>query len=148
MSIQSARATLTLFLCAGLGLGALAGCEKEKGLRITDIEPKSGSPLGSSNVTISGSGFEEGGAKGATVYFGDKKAKVIKWMGDSQLVVQPPPGAEGEIVDVEIIFDDARRHVYEDAYTYADINEGFGVEALAPDEAGEAPPPSEAPAGE
>lgn len=111
-------------------LGLLGACDKDEGLRITGIEPKTGPPTGGSSVTIHGNGFQAGGTKGAKVYFGTKQARRVVFEGDQKLIVEPPPGTEGETVDVEILFDDARRHVYEDAYTYANLSEGFGVDEL------------------
>lgn len=124
------RSTLLALSAAGLLLLAATGCDKKEGLRITNIEPKTGPATGGSSVTIIGSGFEEGGAKGVKVYFGNRTARVMMFQGDDKLIVEPPPGKEGETVDVEIIFDDARRHVYKDAYTYANLAEGFGVDEL------------------
>lgn len=111
-------------------VGGVAGCEEERGLEITNIEPKTGPHTGGSSVTIMGHGFQEGGAKGVKVYFGDRPAQVMHIEGNDKLIVVPPPAEVGDVVDVTILFDDARQHVYEKAYTYVDMTQGFGVDAL------------------
>jgi IPT/TIG domain len=129
-----------------------AGCSKKKGLRITGIEPTSGPYLGNSTVTIRGSGFQEGGTKGVKVYFGDREARVLGFVGDDVLKVETPAGEVGRTVDVLLVFDDARSLPYEKAFTYTERPAEFNVDALVEgDKAGKpatgaaAPPPSAPP---
>jgi hypothetical protein len=121
--------TLSLgFLC--VLLVAVSACDKEKGLRITNIEPKAGSPAGGTQVVLSGSGFQAEGALGVRVLFGGRQARVHGFDGDTRLVVEAPAGEEGETVDVKLLFDDAREFTYPQAFTYVDLGKGFGVDEL------------------
>ena len=79
---------------------------------------------------ITGSGFQSGGATGVRVYFGQRKARVVAFEGDDKLIVEPPAGKEGSTVDVLLVFDDGSPFTYNDAYTYVDLTEGFGVDEL------------------
>ena len=118
-------ATLVLFAMAG------SGCDKEKGLKIKAISPKTGPADGGGSVTIHGNGFQEAGV-GVDVYFGDRKARFLRYEGDDKMLVVPPPGEVGQAVDVQVLFNDGRGHKFPAAYTYIDPKEGFGVDALAP----------------
>ena len=112
---------------------AMPACDKEEGLKIKSISPKSGPPDGAGAVTIHGNGFESGGAQGVTVYFGEKKARFLRFDGDTKMVVVPPAGDEGQVVDVMVVFGDAREHRFPAAYKYIDPKAGFDVNALAGD---------------
>ena len=123
-----------IFLVGVVFALALGGCgDKKKGLRIENIEPKTGPIHGGSQVTIHGSGFQSAGATAVNVYFGKRSARVIAFEGDSKLLVEPPPGRKGETVDVMLVFGDGRPFTYEKAYTYVDLTEGFGVGELKGD---------------
>jgi hypothetical protein len=98
-----------------------AGCSKDEGLKITGIEPKTGDMIGGQVVTIHGSGFQSGGTKGVKVYFGNRSAKVRGFSGDDELRVEAPGGKEGEVVDIEIIFDDSRRNKITKAFKYINM---------------------------
>lgn len=123
---------LVACFAASLAMG-LAACKENKGLTITKIDPKTGPHTGGSSVTIFGTGFQSEGAKGVKVYFGDKKARVLSFHGDTKLMVEPPSGDLNQTVDVTLIFDDARQMVYPQAYTYIDPGKGFSVDALTDD---------------
>ena len=69
---------------------------------------------------------------GVKIYFGDKKARFLRFEGDTKMVVVPPPGEVGQTVDVQVIFGDGREHKFSEAYSYIDPKEGFNVNALAP----------------
>jgi len=108
-----------------------AGCSEKKGLRITGIEPTSGTHGGSTTVNIRGTGFQEDGAKGVKVYFGEQEARVIGFVGDGVLKVETPAGEVGKTVDVLLVFDDARSLPLEKAYTYTeDTTDQFNVDSL------------------
>jgi len=121
-------------LAAGAALLLLSigmtGCSKDEGLKIKGISPKEGPYEGGDPVTIYGSGFQEGGAKSVDVYFGTRKARVRGFEGSTKLLVETPGGKVGESVDVTIIFGDARRLKYENAYKYIDATAGFGVHEM------------------
>jgi hypothetical protein len=121
-------------VCLALALVLVAagsGCSEKKGLRITGIEPDRGTHNGATQVTIRGGGFQEGGAKGVKVYFGDQQARVIGFVGDDVLRVEAPAGALNKTVDVLLVFDDSRNLTYEKAFTYTeDTTDQFNVDAL------------------
>ena len=120
-----------------------AGCSKKKELSVTGWDPKVG-PYTGGTVTIEGTGFQEGGARGVKVYFGDKEAKVLGWIGDDKLKIEAPPGEIGQTVDILMVFDDAKDLKIEKAYKYEDVQKSLNVDALTGDkqENDNAPPPS------
>src|SRR6185503_9957215 len=96
-------------------------------------------------VTIEGTGFQEGGARGVKVYFGDKEAKVLGWVGDDKLKVETPPGDVGQEVNILMVFDDAKDITIDKAYRYEDVQKDLTVDALTgdkPKDDGTTPPPS------
>jgi len=121
-----------------------AGCSKKKELSVTGWEPKVGPYVGGGVVTIEGTGFQEGGARGVKVYFGDKEAKVEGWVGDDKLRVVTPPGEVGQEVNILLVFDDAKDLTIEKGYRYEDVAKDLSVDALTGDvpEGGATPPPS------
>jgi hypothetical protein len=124
------KARFALILTA-LSMLALAGaCDKEKGLRITGFEPKTGPYTGGDAVVFSGGGFTADGVRGVEIWFGDKKGKNVRFRGDDQMIVDTPGGAVGEVVDIAIRFDGARGKTFAKAYTYIDPAAGFGVGEL------------------
>jgi hypothetical protein len=117
------------FVFAVLFLGA---CQPEKKLTISSVDPKEGSPLGD-KVTIKGTGFTAGGQQGLTVYFGNKRATGCIVSSNTEIhCVAPGGGAEGEKVDVQVEFDDARKQTLKQAYTYKEPKGTGGVNAIAP----------------
>jgi hypothetical protein len=133
MISKTSKRIVLLAALVFLSLGSL-GCDNEKGLKIKGISPKTGPADGGGSVTIHGHGFKEGGALGVQVYFGDKKARFLRFDGDEKMLVVPPPGEVGLQVDVQVVFGDGREHKFPAAYTYIDPKAGFGVDALAPGE--------------
>ncbi len=140
-----------------------AGCSKKKELSVTGWDPKVGPYTGGGTVTIEGTGFQEGGARGVKVYFGDKEAKVLGWVGDDKLKIEAPPGEVGSEVNILLVFDDAKDLTIEKAYKYEDIQKNLTVDALTgekkegdsttppppgstPPPSGSTPPPAPAPA--
>jgi hypothetical protein len=97
--------------------------------RVRSVEPASGSALGNATVTIHGTGFQEGSAKGVKVLFGSQQARVLGFVGDETLKVETPAGEVGQTVDVMLVFDDAR--VSQPLkYTYVEASNDFNVDAL------------------
>jgi len=126
------KVSVTLAFLASLALMASA-CGDDKGLRITRIEPKRGTYLGGDTVTIFGSGFQAEGARDVVVYFGEREGKVLAFDGDTKLRVQAPSGDKGKTVEVTLIFGDARRFTYPNAYTFIEPS-GIKVDDLVEDE--------------
>src|SRR5688572_23442413 len=106
-----------------------AGCDKKKGLRIESWEPKTGSYTGGGTVSIKGTGFQEGGARGVKAYFGDKEAKVLGWIGDGELKLEAPAGEIGKEVNILLVFDDAKDITIEKGYRYEDVSKDLTVDA-------------------
>jgi|TARA_R110000868_G_scaffold283130_1_gene543565 hypothetical protein len=131
MVASISKRVLLLAALFSLAVGAMA-CDEEKGLKIKSISPKTGPADGAGNITIHGNGFKQSGHIGVEIYFGDKKARFLRFEGDTKMVVVPPPGEVGQTVDVEVIFGDGRGHKFPEAYSYIDPKEGFNVNALAP----------------
>jgi hypothetical protein len=129
-SVRSAAHAVSLGL-ALLLLAVGGGCSEKQGLRITGIEPNIGTHNGATQVTIRGGGFQEGGAKGVKVYFGEKQARVIGFVGNDVLRVEAPAGDINKTVDVLLVFDDSRNLTFEKAFTYTeDTTDQFNVDAL------------------
>lgn len=142
--VHAVSATALLLL-----LASGAGCSEKQGLRITGIEPAQGIHTGNTLVTIKGGGFQEEGAKGVKVMFGDQEARVLGFVGDGVLKVETPPGDVGKTVDLLVVFDDSRSLTYPKAFTYTeDTSQHFNVDTLtegdkkAPESASAAPPPT------
>lgn len=124
-------------LVAATCLLAVACSKDDEGLRITKLAPKTGPYTGGSEVVIEGTGFAKEGATGVKVYFGEKLGRRVVFEGDNKLLVEPPAGPKGESVDVTLIFDDGRKFVVEDAYSYIDMAEGFSVDDLTEGDKGD-----------
>jgi len=93
-------ATLVLF---GL-VAAACGGENPK-LLVTGIEPDKGDAEGDTYVRVKGNRFMADGPRTAKIYFGGRPGRVVRFESDAELVVQPPGGKPGEVVDVLIVFD-------------------------------------------
>ena len=140
-AFRAVGSALALLLVIGGG----AACSKKKELSVTGWEPKVGPYTGGGTVTIEGTGFQEGGARGVKVYFGDKEAKVLGWVGDDKLKIETPPGEVGQEVNILMVFDDAKDITIEKAYRYEDVQKDLTVDALTgdkPKDDGTTPPPS------
>jgi len=74
-------------------------------LAITGIEPDTVDEYGGTYVVIKGTRFIADGPRNVKVYFGSRQGTVIRFASDRELIVQTPPGKEGEVVDVLVIFD-------------------------------------------
>jgi hypothetical protein len=118
-----------ILLAACVLAAGLAGCEKKKGLTVTGIEPNNGPHTGGTTVTITGTGFQEDGAKGVKVYFGTQEARVLGFVGDGTLKVDSPAGEVGQTVDVVLVFDDARSSEPL-KFSYVEAGDQFNVDSL------------------
>jgi hypothetical protein len=129
--MPSARSLTIIVFGAALAVAMLllAACDKDKGLKITGVDPKV-VPLEGGEVVIHGKGFQTEATGDVTVYFGDRKGKVIEIEGDDKIVVRAPGGGSSEKVSVKLIFADSREFVYRDALSYADVNKGYSVDSL------------------
>ncbi len=105
-------------VCAFLAFAA-AACSGRDQLTVKELKPDKGPYIGGDPVTISGTGFTTP-KQGIKVYFGNRKTKPPIIISDTEIRVDPPAGAVGETVDVEMYFDDARSIRLPKAYTYID----------------------------
>ena len=110
-----------------LAVTGLGGCKKEPGRRITGWEPKTGPYTGGGTVTFTGSGLS---GTQPDVYFGNRKANVMAVIGDDTIKVETPAGEVGKKVDILLTFEDGSNLTIDKAYSYEDVNKGFGVDAL------------------
>mgnify|MGYP001593915069 CR=1 FL=1 len=118
--MSSKRLNLCLSGLAMLAL--LTGCSGRTELSITSLKPGRGPFTGGDPVEISGSGFQTPAPKGVQVFFGRKAAPRAVIVSDSVIHVEPPGGETGQVVDVEVVFDDSRVGRIQKAYTYFDPN--------------------------
>jgi len=89
-----------------LVLGFAAACNKEDTkLKVTAIEPNTGSTEGGSYVKILGNRFIADGARNAKIYFGSRQGTVVRFASDTELIVEAPGGKANEKCDVLIIFE-------------------------------------------
>ena len=116
--MSNQRLALGLFLSAALALPA--GCSGQKELSITALKPARGPFGGGDPVEIHGSGFQTPTPKGVQVFFGKKAAARAVIVSDSLIRVEPPGGESGQVVDVEVVFDDSRLGRIQKAYAYFD----------------------------
>jgi len=128
--LHACASVRTLLTCVAVaGLVSAAGCSEKKGLSVTGIEPNSGPHSGNTTVTIRGTGFQDGGAKGVKVYFGGQEARVLGFVGDDVLKVDSPAGDIGKAVDVVLVFDNAKTSEPL-KFTYLESSDQFNVDAL------------------
>jgi len=124
------RSAAAVGLVALLALGAtLVGCSEDKTLKITGIDPKQGDFNGGQLVRISGNRFVKDGVRSAKVYFGSRQGTVVRFAGDSELIVQAPGGELNQTVDVMIIFEPGGEKTLSKAFTFVEPK-GVGVEDL------------------
>ena len=116
----------SVFIGALAMVGALVGCNRDEGLSVNRIEPRTGIHEGGELITVHGRGFQE---TGVTIYFGEREVRPQS-VTDRQMSVVTPRGPRDEAVDVEFVFDDGRTIKFEDAFTYTDRAAGFGVDEL------------------
>ena len=102
-----------------IGVVALAvACGGGGGLSVTAVKPSEGPYNGGDFTVLEGSGFKP--TAGVTIYFGDKKAKDYEVRSESEIRVAPPAHMVCQVVDIKLVFDDAKSIVVSKAYTYID----------------------------
>jgi len=97
---------------------ALGACGSDDGkLKVTGLEPRSGDAMGGQLVLIKGHGFQKV-TRNAKVYFGGEPGNVIRFRGDSELLVEAPGGKPGEVVDVLVVFEPGGELPIPKAFTF------------------------------
>jgi hypothetical protein len=112
----------TLALLFGLVVSA-CGSDNTK-LLVTGIEPDRGDTDGDTYVRIKGNRFMADGPRTAKIYFGGRPGRVVRFESDAELVVQPPGGKAGEVVDVLIMFEPGGTLKIPNGFRYYERNRG------------------------
>ncbi len=128
-----------LALVFGVLALSAAACKEETKLSITGVDPKQGQVIGGDPVTIQGTGFQGKGAQGFTVYFGKAKATGCIIQSNTAIRCEAPAGPEGQTVDVEVEFDDARKGKLTKAFTYVVPTGPGSVDQMVPGKGSPAP---------
>jgi hypothetical protein len=121
----------TRLVFVGLLAGALLGCSGGGGLSVSEVQPNKGPHYGDT-VYLKGSGFKP--TAGVSIYFGDKKAKDYLVESESSIRVFAPAHPVCSVVDIKLVFDDAKSIMVPKAYTYIDPlapNLGLTADACA-----------------
>ena len=118
-----------------LGLAAAACGETDRTLKVTGLEPVRGDVNGDTFITIKGNRFVDDGPRRADVYFGTqqtgfRKATVVRFASDKQLIVRSPGGKDGEVVDVLVMFEPGGQLRIPNAFTYFEKGAGASVNDL------------------
>jgi hypothetical protein len=64
------------------------------------------------------------GPRTAKIYFGGRPGRVVRFESDAELVVQPPGGKAGEVVDVLIMFEPGGTLKIPNGFRYYERNRG------------------------
>jgi IPT/TIG domain-containing protein len=125
---------LFLLLLGCLGLAAAACGETDHTLKVTGIEPDRGDINGDQYVVIKGNRFVADGPRKADVYFGKasayRKATVVRFASDKQLIVRSPGGKSGEVADVLVVFEPGGQLLIPNAFTYVEKGAGPSINDL------------------
>jgi hypothetical protein len=98
-------------------LGVGTGCSEDDKLTITKLSKQRG--IAGDTLTIYGTGFQAGGRRHVRVFFDSKKAKVLRFKGNTEFTVSVPGGIDfGKTVDIKVVFEPGGIHTYEKAFTY------------------------------
>jgi hypothetical protein len=107
-------ATPLVFVVLWLGL-SLGGCSNE--LKLSTVEPNTGTFTGGEEIIVEGQNFPRGGA---SVKFGLKEAQPVVVESDHKIRVTTPAGDKNTNVDVTVVFDDGRAFQLKNAFRYVD----------------------------
>lgn len=107
---------LVLIVSALVSVLVVAGCKKETKLKVTDMDPMTGDFAGE-RVRFSGHGFSTV-KREVEVFFGTKKARVLRIEGDNTIVVDAPGGEVNEEVEVLLIFEPGGEYTVPKKFKY------------------------------
>ncbi len=106
-------------------------------LKITSLDPTQGDVEGGSYVVLKGERFIKDGPRAAKVYFGANQGSVVRFVSDTELIVQSPPGKANEVVDVRVVFEPGGELTLPKAFTYAKPKPSTGpslkITSISPD---------------
>ena len=100
------------------GVVLLGACGGGGGLSVTGVKPNKGPYNGGDQIVLEGTGFRP--TVGVSIYFGDKKTKQYEVKSETAIEVTPPANMVCAVVDIKLVFDDAKSIVVPKAYTYID----------------------------
>jgi len=124
------RHTTALAVVFALVAIALGACSEDTKLKVTGLEPTKGDFNGGQLVRIAGNGFMKEGTRSAKVYFGARQANVVRFDGDTGLIVQAPGGDVNQTVDVLIVFEPGGEIRLAKAFTFTEPGSGASVDDL------------------
>lgn len=89
-------------------------------LAITGLEPNKGDPDGGTYVRVQGTQFIGGGKqpRSLKIYFGSRQGTVVRFVSDTEIIVQAPAGKVGTTVDVLGVFEPGGEVKLKQAFTY------------------------------
>jgi len=102
------------------GKGPPGPPEHDTTLKVTGLDPDTGSIEGETYVRIKGNRFIADGPRSAKVYFGSRQGAIVRFVSDNELIVQSPGGQPNETVDVLIIFEPGGQVKIPKAFTFVD----------------------------
>lgn len=110
----------SLALCAAACGGPSTGASAPGGatLKVTAVEPATGTPAGGQPVVIRGAGFMAE-SRAIEVYVGEAPATVIAVASDSELQIEAPAGEPGAAVDVRVVFEPGGELRLPQAFTFS-----------------------------
>lgn len=118
-SLDSRVASAHTWKLLGAALAfALLGLGCQEGVKITSVEPHTGTIAGGEDVVIKGSGFKAG----VQVKFCKAEAQNVIILGSNEIKVSSPANDRGEC-DLVLTFDDGRAYKVEKAFKYLEPGE-------------------------
>jgi hypothetical protein len=96
---------------------------QQRGFGVTGIEPQKGDARGGATITVTGNRFIADGPRHLKVFFGTRQGSVVRFVSDSELIVQAPSGKEGESVDLRFVFDPGGEIRLPKAFTFVPASE-------------------------
>jgi hypothetical protein len=108
-------------LLASITLFALNACSNE--LKVSEVDPPTGTFSGGEEVVIKGNGFQPGRG-GVTVKFGKRDATAVVVASSDKINVTTPAGDKNSAVDITVIFDDGRAFKLTNGFHYVEGGQG------------------------
>ncbi|MFU8802291.1 MAG: IPT/TIG domain-containing protein [Bradymonadaceae bacterium] len=93
--------------------------DAEAGLQLSSVSPRQGPVVGGTQVTLGGSGFEQG----LTVLFGDEPATDVQIQSSRSIIARTPAAGAPGTVDVRVQNPDGGEAVITNAFTYIDSDQ-------------------------
>ena len=115
--IGSGFPVLLTVLGLAVGFGLASGCSNE--LKVTEVEPSTGTFSGGEEVVIRGNAFQPGRA-GVSVRFGRREAQSVAVASPDKILVTTPMGDKNTTVDISVTFDDGKAFLLKNGFHYID----------------------------